>query len=171
MKTTYLAGILLSSIALGSNGCSSSSPSTTNTTTNPAGRVVAVTLNSDCPLEKTSWLVVDQQANLEVQSALAKQLSSAAIADANNISVVSNHSTLHFASSLQKLIDENANKKVKVSQAFYNEYTANRNSLCAVLEALRRGSIKKEESSKTAETAFRKIALSFEKFDQPKISK
>lgn len=169
MKNSFHRSVLLGIAALAIYGCASSTGSiSTGNNTNPNARVTESTLQNDCPLEKTSWLVVKAQVDQDQLGIISKKLSDAALKDAENIRQMSTtgNNLLQLNSALQHVVDSNATTPYAVSQEFYQEYVNNRNSLCAVLEAVRRGSIRKDESLKSTETAFRKISGSFGKFSR-----
>jgi hypothetical protein len=169
MKKSIRRSVFWSFIAFIAYGCASSTGNvSTSGTGNPNARVTESTLQNDCPLEKTSWLVVKNTVEKDQLANISKKLSEAAMRDAEKIRQISTtgKTLLQLSSELQNVVDSNATGSYAVSQEFYQEYVNNRNSLCAVLEAVRRGSIRKDESLKSAETAFRKISGSFEKFSR-----
>ncbi len=168
-KNKITSGILGAVLPFFLAGCASTSGSgNSNGNVNNSSARVIPTLQNDCPLQKISWLVVDAKADNEKVASVSRKLSEAALKDADKIKqmATTGNSPLELSSALQSVVDANAGTRLVVSQEFYQEYVSNRSSLCAVLEAVRRGSIKKEESTKSTETAFRKISGSFEKFSQ-----
>ncbi|TDB61828.1 hypothetical protein [Arundinibacter roseus] len=156
--------------------CATTSPSqsptlgrpTARVDTQPAASSQELTLDKSCPLDKVQWLYASKEVNLAKQQQLAQLIAEAALVDATTLDqMVSNNSNnpLAISSSLKALIDKMAETKTPVSDAFYKEYVNSRMTMCAVIEALRNGSIKKDQSSKVAGTAFKDVVKTFEKFE------
>jgi hypothetical protein len=144
---------------------SSQPPASTSKGPTTARTAPNYSLEQGCPLDKMTWLVVSKEANEEALSRLAAQLSEAALSDArqlNEMIASGNASPLDLSSTLRSLVENNAQTKVQVTDDFYKEYVNNRLAICAFLDALRKGSIKKDESARATENAFRKVGESFE---------
>ncbi|GAB2789102.1 hypothetical protein GCM10027275_37560 [Rhabdobacter roseus] len=154
--------------------CVATQPSTTGTSQRPTARIgteaetgpATAKLNGGCPLDKLQWLEAAKQYDQEKQRSLASQLAQAAQADAATLDRMAssgNNNTLAMDSELKGLVEKlAANGKVPVSDGFYKEYLSSRMAMCAVMDALRNGSIKKDETSKVASTTFKNIAKSFQ---------
>lgn len=152
------------------SGCASSSSSTsTRTISTPTARTTpAATTSSNlsdgCPLEKINWLVVSQQYSNSDLSGLAQKFADAAQSDVQKLTSMVNsgeNSPLQISSSLRSTVESAATNKIQVSDEFYKQYASNRLAMCAVIDALQKGSIKKGESAKAAESAFKSVANSF----------
>lgn len=150
------------------SGCASSSSSTsTRTISTPTARTTPATapnLSDGCPLEKISWLVVSQQYSAADLSNLAQKFADAAQSDVQKLTTLVNsgdNSPLQISSSLRSAVESAATSKLNVSDEFFKQYASNRMAMCAVIDALQKGSIKKGESAKAAESAFKSVASSF----------
>jgi hypothetical protein len=125
------------------------------------------TLAKGCPLDKLQWLYISEKFGRDEQNKLAEKIILAAQTDAATMDrLVANKNTnpMQASSALKTFIEQAAQVKTPVSDAFYQQYANSRMAMCAVIEALRSGSIKQEESSKVAGNTFREVAKSFEKF-------
>jgi hypothetical protein len=148
--------------------CVSSQPTTTSSP--PAnGRVARTTaehgLENGCPLDKLTWLVVSKEYSDGDLAALAGRLSEAARNDAEKLKEMTargESTPLEMSSNLKDLVEATSQTKMQVDDSFYKEYINNRMAICSILDALRKGSIKKDESVKATESAFRKVAESFD---------
>ncbi len=167
--------LMLASIFLFAQ-CATTSPNQSPTFGSPTARVDTqptatsqeLTLDKSCPLDKMQWLYASKEVNLPKQQQLAQLIADAALADATTLEQMASQNTnnpLAVSSSLKALIDKVAITKTPVTDAFYKEYVNSRMAMCAVIEALRNGSIKKDQSSKAAGTAFKDVAKKFEQFE------
>ncbi|WP_373513536.1 hypothetical protein [Persicitalea sp.] len=154
--------------------CASTSPPQTTTAGGGNARVreeVAgskdnSTLENGCPLDKMQWLYASDKFDSVQQNSLADTLSKAAKADAATLDRMManrNNNPLEASSSLKILVEKFAQSRVPVSEEFYKQYASSRMAMCAVMDALRSGSIKQDESTKVAGNTFREVAKSFEK--------
>jgi hypothetical protein len=126
-------------------------------------------LADGCPLDKMQWLYTSKQFNAAKQKELAAKIVQAAKSDAavlDKMVADKNNNPLAISSSLKNYVEDMAQSRTPVSDEFYKEYANCRMTMCAVYDALRNGSIKKEESSKVAGNAFRDIARTFEKLKE-----
>lgn len=166
-KAVYLLSMLLLM------QCASTSPSV-STGGGPTARVGTdsntsqnnKTLADGCPLDKMQWLYSSTQYDESKQKELAKKITQAAQADATALDEMvanNNNNPLGITSELKTYVDQMSQSRTPVSDEFYKQYANSRMTMCAVYDALRSGSIKKDESSKVAGNAFRDIARSFEK--------
>lgn len=115
-------------------------------------------------MEKISWLVVSQNYSNADLSSLAQKFADAAQSDVQKLTVMvnnGNNSPLEISSSLRTSVESASVNKVNVSDEFYKQYASNRMAMCAIIDALQKGSIKKGESAKAAESAFKSVANSF----------
>ena len=122
-----------------------------------------------CPMDPLQWLYASQQFNQGVQDSIATKIAQAAQTDAATLDRLvanKNNNPMAISSALKVYIDKASQKRTPVSEAFYQQYANSRMTMCAVIDALRSGSIKQEESSKVAGNTFREVAKSFEKFNQ-----
>jgi hypothetical protein len=173
MKTSDLILKLGLSAVVFLTGCASSSTTTSSRTvstptarTAPEGTTTgtANSLANGCPLEKITWLVVSQNYSNADLSSLAQKFAEAAQSDVQKLTVMvnsGNNSPLQLSSSLRTTVESAAAKKINVSDEFYKQYANNRLAMCGVIDALQKGSIKKGESAKAAESAFKSVANSF----------
>jgi hypothetical protein len=125
------------------------------------------TLAKGCPLDKLQWLYASESFDSARQNQLVEKIIQSAQTDAATLDrLVANKNTnpLAVSSALKAYIEKAALTRTPVSDAFYKQYTNSRMTMCAVMEALRSGSIKRDESSKVAGNTFREVAKSFEKF-------
>lgn len=164
MKKIPLA--VYTSVCLLLAGCGSAPTTSTRTISTPTARTSSETsqLADGCPLDKINWLVVSTQYNNSELALLAQKFSEAAQADAqelNKMALNGDNSPLRLSSALKSVIDNAASTKIQVSDDFYKQYATNRLAMCGIIEALQRGSIKKDESAKATESAFRNVANSF----------
>ena len=123
------------------------------------------TLDDGCPLDKLQWLYVSEKFDLAQQNQLADTLAQAARTDAATLDRMAanrNNNPMAASSALKVLVEKMAVSRVPVSDAFYKQYSSSRMAMCAVMNALRSGSIKQDESSKVAGNTFREVAKSFE---------
>ncbi len=123
------------------------------------------TLDKGCPLDKLQWLQVTEQFDSEKQNELATRLAEAAQTDAATLDRMAanrNNNPMVVSSSLKSYVEKMALNKVPVSEAFFKQYSSSRMAMCAVMDALRSGSIKADQSSKVAGNTFREVAKSFE---------
>lgn len=123
------------------------------------------TLNQGCPLDKLQWLYVSDNFNLARQNQLADTLAQAARTDAATLDRMvanRNNNPMAASSALKTLVENMAVNRVSVSEEFYKQYASSRMAMCAVIDALRSGSIKQDQSSKVAGNTFREVAKSFE---------
>ena len=124
------------------------------------------TLENSCPLEKIQWLYASKQFDPSRQKEIAKQIAAAAQADATTLAQMAannNNTPLYISSSLKTTIDKLSVTRTPVSEEFYKEYVNSRLAMCAIVDAIRNGSVKKEESSKIAEKTFKDVQESFGK--------
>ena len=123
------------------------------------------TLDKGCPLDKLQWLYVSDKFDATRQNQLADTLAQAAKADAATLDRMvanRNNNPMTISSTLKTLVEQMAVSRVPVSEEFYKQYSSSRMAMCAVMDALRSGSIKQDESSKVAGNTFREVANSFE---------
>jgi len=123
------------------------------------------TLDKGCPLDKLQWLYISEKFDLAQQNQLADTLAQAARTDAATLDRMAanrNNNPMAASSALKVLVEKMAVSRVPVSEAFYKQYSSSRMVMCAVINALRSGSIKQDESSKVAGNTFREVAKSFE---------
>ena len=150
--------------------CVSSQPTTSTSKTSSGARTAANNgLDNGCPLDKMTWLVVSKEYNETELAKLAGQLSDAARSDAQQLNEMiarGNASPLELSSSLRSMVESISQSKTQVNDEFYKEYVSNRMAICSILDALRKGSMKKDESAKATESAFRKVAESFDELSQ-----
>ena len=124
------------------------------------------TLAKGCPLDKLQWLYASEKFDAARQNQLADTLAKAAQFDAATLDRMAanrNNNPMVASSSLKVLVEKMAQTRVPVSEEFYKQYASSRMAMCAVMDALRSGSIKQDESSKVAGNTFREVAKSFEK--------
>ena len=166
---TIFSSLLLALLAQ----CATTSP---NQTAKPGGSNARVneesttttdnsTLDKGCPLDKLQWLYVSEKFDLAQQNQLADTLARAAKADAATLDRMAanrNNNPLAASSTLKTLVEKMAASRVPVSEEFYKQYSSSRMAMCAVMDALRSGSIKQDESSKVAGNTFREVAKSFD---------
>lgn len=157
----------LTQCASTSNPPRSTAPGGGNARVNEEARVATdnSTLAKGCPLDKLQWLHVSEKFDLARQNQLADTLAQAARTDAATLDRMAanrNNNPMAASSSLKMLVEKMAEDRVPVSGEFYRQYANSRMAMCAVMEALRSGSIKKDESSKVAGNTFREVAKSFE---------
>jgi len=125
------------------------------------------TLAKGCPLDKLQWLYASQQFDQAKQNQLAAKITQAAQSDAATLDRLlanKNNNPMGVSSALKMYIEQAANTRTPVSEAFYQQYVNSRMTMCAVIDALRSGSIKQEDGTKVAGNTFREVAKSFEKF-------
>ncbi|GHB72534.1 hypothetical protein [Persicitalea jodogahamensis] len=123
------------------------------------------TLDKGCPLDKMQWLYVNDKFDAVRQSQLADTLAQAARTDAATLDRMAanrNNNPMEISSALKTLVEKMAESRVPVNEEFYKQYSSSRMAMCAVIDALRSGSIKQDESSKVAGNTFREVAKSFE---------
>lgn len=123
------------------------------------------TLDKGCPLEKLQWLYASDKFDMYRQNRLADTLAQAARTDAATLDRMvanRNNNPMAASSALKTLVEKMSATRVPVSEEFYKQYSRSRTAMCAVLDALRSGSIKQDESSKVAGNTFREVAKSFE---------
>lgn len=123
------------------------------------------TLDKGCPLDKLQWLYVSGKFDVTQQNQLADTLARAAKADAATLDRMAanrNNNPMTASSTLKTLVEKMAVTRVPVSEEFYKQYSSSRMAMCAVMDALRSGSIKQDESSKVAGNTFREVAKSFD---------
>ena len=126
-------------------------------------------LSKGCPMNQLQWLYSSQQFDKAIQDTIAAKIAQAAQTDAatmDRLVANKNSNPLAVSSALKAYIDKSAQTRTPVSEAFYQQYANSRMTMCAVMDALRSGSIKQDESSKVAGNTFREVAKSFEKFNQ-----
>ncbi len=124
-------------------------------------------LSKGCPLNPLQWLYASPQFDQAVQDTMATKIAQAAQTDAATLDrqmANKNSNPLAITSALKVYVDKASQKRIPVSEAFYQQYSNSRMTMCAVMDALRSGSIKQDESSKVAGNTFREVAKSFEKF-------
>lgn len=164
---------LLSALVLFLTQCTTTSPSQTTNTGGGNARVDSgsttdadnSTLHQGCPLDKLQWLYVNDKFDLARQNQLADTLAQAARTDAATLDRMvanRNNNPMTASSALKTLVEKLAVTRVPVSEEFYKQYASSRMAMCAVMDALRSGSIKQDESSKVAGNTFREVAKSFE---------
>ncbi|GAB3166012.1 hypothetical protein [Telluribacter humicola] len=151
--------------------CVSSQPTTTTSKGGSTARTAATTndLENGCPLDKMNWLVVGKEFNEAELAQLANRLSDAARSDAQQLNEMiarGDASPLAITSSLKSIVEGASQSKMQVNDEFYKEYVSNRMAICSILDALRKGSIKKDESVKATENAFRNVAQSFDELSK-----
>ncbi|MPR32970.1 hypothetical protein [Salmonirosea aquatica] len=125
-------------------------------------------LSKGCPLDKLQWLYASQQFDKAKQNQLAEKITQSAQADAATMDrLVANKNTnpMAVSSALKTYIEQASKSRTPVSDEFYQQYVNSRMTMCAVIDALRSGSIKQEDSPKVAGNTFRDVAKSFEKFN------
>lgn len=155
--------------------CATTSPSQTTTSGGSNARVDVEkpadsdnsTLATGCPLDKLQWIYASEKFDQAEQNKLAEKINQAAETDAATMDrLVANKNTnpMAVSSALKAYIEKAAQTRTPVSDAFYQQYANSRMTMCAVMDALRSGSIKQDESSKVAGNTFREVAKSFEKF-------
>ncbi len=123
------------------------------------------TLDKGCPLDKLQWLYVSEKANVENQNELAGQLAQAAQTDAvtlDRMAANKNNNPMVISSALKAYVEKMSQSRIPVSEAFLKQYSSSRMAMCAVMDALRSGSIKPDQSSRVAGNTFREVAKSFE---------
>lgn len=126
-------------------------------------------LAKGCPLNPLQWLYTSKQFDQAVQNDIAANIAQAAQTDAATLDRLvanKNSNPMAISSALKAYIDKAAQAKIPVSEAFYQQYANSRMTMCAVMDALRSGSIKQDESSKVAGNTFREVVKSFEKFNK-----
>ena len=132
--------------------------------------VTTWTLQRGCPLDKVNWLSGSKEFDASTQAVLSNLLKEAALHDAQMLEKMAQQGVanpLLLESRLRVVVDSIAQHRIQVSELFYKEYASSRLTLCSYIEALRNGSIRKEESMKATETAFRRVSSTFENA-QPK---
>ncbi len=155
--------------------CSTTSPSQSPSSGGSNARVDVekptesddITLAKGCPLDKLQWLYASEKFDKAKQNQIAEKINQAAQTDAATMDrLVANKNTnpMAISSALKAYIEQAAQIRTPVSDAFYQQYANSRMTMCAVMDALRSGSIKQDESSKVAGNTFREVAKSFEKF-------
>lgn len=128
------------------------------------------TLQRGCPLDKVNWISGSKEFDTTAQAALSNVLRAAALHDAQTLEKMAQQGVanpLLLESRLRVVVDSIAQHRIQVSEAFYKDYAASRLTFCSYIEALRNGSVRKEESMKATETAFRRVSSTFENA-QPK---
>ena len=126
-------------------------------------------LAKGCPLDPLQWLYTSQQFDRGIQDTIAAKIAQASQTDAATLDRLvanKNSNPMAISSALKTYIDKASKTRTPVSEAFYQQYANSRMTMCAVMDALRSGSIKQDESSKVAGNTFREVAKSFEKFNQ-----
>lgn len=124
------------------------------------------TLENGCPMEKIQWMYASKQFDLTKQKEVARQIAAAAQTDANTLDRMAsnnNNTPLYISSSLKTTIDKLSLTRTAVSEEFYKEYINSRLAMCAIVDAIRNGSVKKEESSKIAGKTFKDVEVTFGK--------
>jgi len=164
---SLVALALLTQCATTSNPPQSTIPGGGNARVNEEATVAIdnSTLDKGCPLDKLQWLYISEKFDAALQNQLADTLAQAARTDAATLDRMvanRNNNPMAASSSLKMLVEKMAGDRVPVSEGFYKQYANSRMTMCAVMEALRSGSIKKDESSKVAGNTFREVAKSFE---------
>lgn len=153
--------------------CATTSPSQT---TLPGGTNVRVdantqpegdnnTLDKGCPLDKLQWLQVTDNYVLDKQNELADKLATAAQTDAatlDRMAANKNNNPMVISSALKAVVEQMSQSRMPVSEAFFKQYSSSRTAMCAVMDALRNGSIRSDQSSKVAGNTFREVGKSFE---------
>jgi len=123
-------------------------------------------METSCPLEKIQWLYASKQFDPTRQKEIAKQISISAQTDATTLDRMAsnnNNTPLNISSSLKATVDKLAINRTPVSEEFYKQYVNSRLAMCAIVDAIRNGSVKKEESSKIAGKSFKDVEESFGK--------
>lgn len=153
--------------------CVTTSPSQT---TRPGGTNVRVDasaqpesdnnkLDKGCPLDKLQWLQVTDNYVVEKQNELADKLANAAQADAatlDRMAANKNNNPMVISSALKGVVEQMSQSRMPVSEAFFKQYSSSRAAMCAVMDALRNGSIRADQSAKVAGNTFREVGKSFE---------
>jgi hypothetical protein len=161
------SGLILISLLLVQ--CTSAPSTSTRTISTPTTRVstpstAPTKLSDGCPLDKINWLVVGTQYSNQDLALLSQKIADAAQSDVQKLNqMIANggNSPLEISSSLGSMIDNASSTKIQVSDDFYKQYVSSRMAMCGIVEALKRGSIKKDESAKAAESTFKNVANSF----------
>ncbi|MBU1822040.1 MAG: hypothetical protein KKG00_11095 [Bacteroidetes bacterium] len=160
--------------------CATTPPSRTTSTSSPTARVgtesnapqassSGSSLANGCPLDKMQWLYASTKYDATREKELAAKITIAAQTDAATLDkMVANSAAnpLEITSSLKGYVEQMSQSRVPVSDEFYKQYTSSRMTMCAVYDALRNGSIKKDDGAKVAGNAFRDIARTFEKLQK-----
>lgn len=124
------------------------------------------TLEKGCPFDKVQWLYASKEFDTARQKELALGIIESAQNDAaalDRMMANKNNNPLLISSRLKAYVEKMAKSKTPVSDEFYKQYVNSRMTMCAVIDALRNGSVKPEESTKVAGNTFRDIARAFEK--------
>jgi hypothetical protein len=124
------------------------------------------TLEKGCPFEKVQWLYASKDFDSTRQNALAKGIIESAQTDAATLDRLlanKNNNPLVISSALKAYVEKMAATRTPVSDEFYKQYVNSRMTMCAVIDALRDGSVKADESSKVASNTFKDVIKSFEK--------
>lgn len=119
-----------------------------------------------CPLERLDWMKVSEGYDSQTVIELAAKLEAAAKVDAAAIQGIDEGSaSVDFSSSLKKAIESTSSSSIEVSQLFYETYTQQRLSICALYQALTSDPpiYQSADARAKAEDAYTEVAKSFAK--------
>lgn len=113
-----------------------------------------------CPLERMEWMEVSAGYDTKTVLDLATKLEAAAQSDIKAIKG-SGNANGDFTASLNKVINNAGEGKIKVSQDFYETYISKRSAICAIYQGIKDGLFKSDEAKLKASQAYLDLAVAF----------
>jgi hypothetical protein len=121
-----------------------------------------------CPLERVNWMEVTEGYDSNTIIALAAEIQAAAKADAGKIAKIADgNASGKVTSDFNKTIEKISQKKVKVSQEFYEQYLMMRAPICNIYTSVQQGFYKDNpDGLKAAQAKFTEMNDSWLKYAQ-----
>ena len=109
-----------------------------------------------CPLERIEWMEVSEKFDRKNLIDIATKIQAAAKADAEKIkNIAEGNASVELSGDFKRTIDKITEKKVKVSQEFFEQYQMLRAPICNIYQSVQTGFYKDNpEALKTAQLKF-----------------